>query len=207
MPDGAPTDPFPSCESKAGAILTQARCAFVEKGFNGASMQDLARAAGMCAGNFYRYFPSKAAIVEALIARDLAEIEAHFQSVVASPDPVGALKAALRERLVEKCKSDDTLWAEIAATAMRRPEVAAIHNRIEDTIARRVAEVIAVAGGVPASEAEARFGVHARMTYIIMHGALSSNLGRAPNNDALHDLLIRTVEQVIDDALVHAKDD
>jgi AcrR family transcriptional regulator len=29
-------------------------------------MQDLARAAGMSVGNFYRYFPSKAAIVQAM---------------------------------------------------------------------------------------------------------------------------------------------
>ena len=37
------------------------------------------QAAGMSAGNFYRYFPSKAAIVEALVARDLAEVEEAFQ--------------------------------------------------------------------------------------------------------------------------------
>ena len=97
MPDGALPDAetgVPPTDAKAQAILAQARAAFVEKGFNGASMQDLARAAGMSAGNFYRYFPSKAAIVEALIARDLAEVEAHFQAVVASPDPLLALTAA-----------------------------------------------------------------------------------------------------------------
>lgn len=204
MPDGALPD-APSTDAKAQAILAQARAAFVEKGFNGASMQDLARAAGMSAGNFYRYFPSKAALVEALIARDLAEVEDAFQAIVASPDPVAALKATLRERLVEKCEGDDTLWAEIAATALRRPEVATIHDRIEETVTRRVAQVIAVAGGVPPAEAEARFGVHARMVYLVMHGAMSSNLGRAPD-DALHDLIVRTVEQVIDDALLRAKD-
>lgn len=204
MPDGALPD-AQAPDAKAQAILAQARAAFVEKGFNGASMQDLARAAGMSAGNFYRYFPSKAAIVEALIASDLAGIEVLFRSVVASPDPVGALKAALRERLADKCESDDTLWAEIAATALRRPEVAATHDRIEETVTRGVAEVIAVAGGVPSSEAERRFGVHARMAYLIMHGAMSSNLGRAPD-DALHDLIVRTVEHVIDDALLRAKD-
>lgn len=39
-------------------------------------MQDLARAAGMSVGNFYRYFPSKAAIVQAMCGYDLAEIGA-----------------------------------------------------------------------------------------------------------------------------------
>ena len=46
-------------------ILASVRQTFVEKGFDGASMQDLARAAGMSVGNFYRYFPSKAAIIQA----------------------------------------------------------------------------------------------------------------------------------------------
>ena len=50
-------------------------------------MQDLARAAGMSVGNFYRYFPSKAAIVEQLIAHDLAEMEGHFAEIMTSPFP------------------------------------------------------------------------------------------------------------------------
>ena len=37
-------------------ILEAVHGTFVEKGFDGASMQDLARAAGMSVGNFYRYF-------------------------------------------------------------------------------------------------------------------------------------------------------
>ncbi len=37
-------------------ILEAVHSTFVEKGFDGASMQDLARAAGMSVGNFYRYF-------------------------------------------------------------------------------------------------------------------------------------------------------
>ena len=44
-------------EDRSTGILEAARRAFAEKGFDGASMQDIARAAGMSAGNFYRYFP------------------------------------------------------------------------------------------------------------------------------------------------------
>ena len=106
-------------------ILMHARHAFVEKGFDGASMQDLARAAGMSAGNFYRYFPSKAALVAALIARDLQEIDGIFRAIIASPDPLAAFRAGLRVRLIEKCEGDARLWAEIAATASRKPEVTA----------------------------------------------------------------------------------
>ena len=40
--------------------------AFVRYGFHAATMQNVADEAGMSAGNLYRYFPSKEAIVEGL---------------------------------------------------------------------------------------------------------------------------------------------
>jgi len=207
MPDGAGPDHHHPGEAKADAILSLARCAFVEKGFNGASMQDLARAAGMSAGNFYRYFASKEAIVEALISRDVVEIEGSFRAIAAAPDPLAALKVRLRETLAEKCHGGDTLWAEIAATAIRQPKVGDLLTRMEDAITRRVARVIGLAGGIPdEAEAERRFGLHARLVFLMMHGAMSSKGGDEPSEDALHDLLIRTIERVIDDALAEPKD-
>ncbi len=50
-------DASETLDNPRDAILAQARAAFVEKGFDGASMQDLARAAGMSAGNFYSLLP------------------------------------------------------------------------------------------------------------------------------------------------------
>ena len=63
----APVSPHhaPLADQRSVEILEGVRRAFSEKGFDGASMQDLARACGMSVGNFYRYFPSKAAIVAA----------------------------------------------------------------------------------------------------------------------------------------------
>ena len=59
----APSEPG----TREAEILAAIRRAFAAKGFDGASMQYLAREAGMSVGNFYRYFPSKAAMVEAMI--------------------------------------------------------------------------------------------------------------------------------------------
>ena len=44
----------PGTEQRIAEIIVSVRTAFAEKGFDGASMQDLARAAGMSVGNFYR---------------------------------------------------------------------------------------------------------------------------------------------------------
>ena len=79
-------------EQRIFDILASVRVAFAEKGFDGASMQDLARAAGISVGNFYRYFPSKSAIIDQLIAHDLAEMDRHFAEIMTSPFPLLALK-------------------------------------------------------------------------------------------------------------------
>jgi len=193
-------------QQRGEAILALARQAFVEKGFDGASMQDLARAAGMSAGNFYRYFPSKSAIVEALIERDLQEVDEHFQAIAASPDPLAALKVALRERLADKCDGDDTLWAEIAATASRKPEVASLLGRMEEAITSRVSHVLGLASGLPEDEAQRRYGVHSRLLFIIIHGVMCSRLPDTAREGELIDLVMRTIEHVINDALAATKE-
>jgi AcrR family transcriptional regulator len=192
--------------TRADAILTHARQAFVEKGFDGASMQDLARAAGMSAGNFYRYFPSKAAIVEALIARDLDEIDQIFQLIVASPDPLAALRAGLREELVKQCNGEDRLWAEIAATATRKPEVAAALGGLEDGISHRMAQVLGLVAGLSEAEAVARLGTHAHLIFLIMHGVMCGPSTKGSPDGALTDLVLRTIDGVIADAMAHAKE-
>ena len=191
---------------RADAILAHARQAFVEKGFDGASMQDLARAAGMSAGNFYRYFPSKAALVEAMIARDLQEIDKGFQEIIASPDPLAAFRARLREEIVKKCEGGDRLWAEIAATATRKPEVAAALGGLEEGISLRMALVLGHVAGLPEAEASARLGTHAHLLFLIMHGVMCGPSSKGSPDGALTDLVLRTIDGVIEDALAQAKD-
>ena len=82
-------------------------------------------------GSFYRYFPSKAAIVEALISSDLAEMERDFAQIMVAPRPMVALRAKLREIIPDhQCNHDGQLWAEITATALRKPEIGAAACRI-----------------------------------------------------------------------------
>jgi AcrR family transcriptional regulator len=67
-------------QAHAGAqrarILAAATTCFAEHGFHAASMASIAEAARMSPGLMYRYFPSKSAIVLAIIERQLAESRA-----------------------------------------------------------------------------------------------------------------------------------
>lgn len=56
--------------AKALQIFAGAREAFLRQGFDGASMNDVARAAGVSKGTLYVYFKSKEELFEALIRHD-----------------------------------------------------------------------------------------------------------------------------------------
>ncbi len=57
-------------DDKARQILDGARRIFLRDGFDGASMNDIVRAAGVSKGTLYVYYPSKEALFAALIRHD-----------------------------------------------------------------------------------------------------------------------------------------
>jgi AcrR family transcriptional regulator len=187
-------------DTRVEEILMAARHAFVEKGFDGASMQDLARAAGMSAGNFYRYFPSKTAIVDAMVARDLDEVEREFAAITQSADPLDALRSNLRNRIkVEECGKEFALWAEIMAAAARRPEVAAALSRMETQICRRLTQVFGVIVGVDDETAFARYNAQARLFFILVRSATVETRNKSSADSDLADLIMRTINGLVDD--------
>lgn len=58
-------------QARPGELLAAALDCFVEKGFAGTRMEDIARRAGVAKGTFYLYFPSKQAVFEALVQESL----------------------------------------------------------------------------------------------------------------------------------------
>ncbi len=64
--------PSPSTK-KAHQILQGAREAFLELGFEGASVDEIARRAGVSKGTLYNYFPDKRALFGAFIAEECQE--------------------------------------------------------------------------------------------------------------------------------------
>ena len=195
-------DHMPSPKDRSSAILDSIRTVFIEKGFDGASMQDLARGAGVSVGNFYRYFPSKAAMVEALITRDLQEVEAQFAQILAAPDPATLLRAALHHRIAVECGAcgeDAPLWAEITAAALRKPEIAAITRHMEAQIMRYLASVFALTLGISAADAAARFAPHVRLIMMLIKGSGTRLRQDALAEDRLTALVLQTLDRLLDD--------
>ncbi len=59
--------------AKRRQIMDGARQVFLSAGFDGASMNDIARAAGVSKGTLYAYFNSKDALFEAIIRGEFAQ--------------------------------------------------------------------------------------------------------------------------------------
>jgi len=191
----------PATDVRVAEILASARVAFVEKGFDGASMQDLAKSVGMSVGNFYRYFPSKAAIVEAIVMGDMADMDRDFKAIITSDDPMLHLRATIRQRVSDEgnCNDDGRLWAEITAAALRKPDIGAVTGRMEAGIVGYLCSVFAQVTGVTPDEAEARYAAHARLIVMLVKatGMESSQPGRAHNE--LMALVQRIIDRTLDD--------
>jgi len=178
-------------------ILDLIRDAFATKGFDGASMQDLARAAGMSVGNFYRYFPSKAAIVEALVGHDMAEIERKFTDLRTAGDLMAAIRAKIAEQVRESCLHDGRLWAEINAAAGRKPEIAQICGGMEELVTRNLLAVFARLAGISPEASHQRFGAHARFI-ILMVKTAATRAQTGPDPD-LEALILRSIDNILAD--------
>lgn len=194
-------DTVASHEPRTAGLLDRVKGVFASKGFDGASMQDLARAAGMSAGNFYRYFPSKAAIIEAMIARDLAEVETEFAAIRQSGDPRQALLQTIAAHVRQRRGRDGPLWAEIQAAAGRKEEIAGIMGRMQREVSHHLIGIFAVIAGMPVAAAAERFGVHAQVIVMIVVGATMDACPMA-TEDTEEDylaLVVRTIDRILDE--------
>ena len=142
-------------------ILDAAEQVFARAGFHSATMNDVAREAGMSPGNLYRYFPSKDAIIAALAERDRTEIAADFQNLDAGKGNVlDQLEALGRRHLVDEPREKAVLTLQIWAEAARNGEMARMCAAIDGTVFNGLAEAFARAkanGELPANLDDKRY--------------------------------------------------
>jgi AcrR family transcriptional regulator len=76
-------------------LLSQARAKFVEQGIN-ASLEDIARGAGVGIGTLYRNFPTRQALLEALLHDSFEALRAQAHELLTSSSPGEALTTWLQ---------------------------------------------------------------------------------------------------------------
>jgi len=116
-----PTAPMPPrwrrrAEARPEEILDAALAEFTDRGFEAARMEDIAKRAGLSKAAIYLYFPSKMALLEALIEAKVAPLarQAQTLSAAGAADPLTALR----------------MLATVAAARMADPKMIAVPRLI-----------------------------------------------------------------------------
>jgi AcrR family transcriptional regulator len=203
----APPPHLPShADIRSAGILESVRQAFLDKGFDGASMQDLARAAGMSVGNFYRYFPSKAAIIQALILHDAETVQRDFAAILTSPQPMATLRQVIHARISDnECANDLALWTEVEAASRRSPEIALAAQRMETEVQGNFLAVFAAELGLTIEEAKRRFSAPASYVLVMVKAASCLSCAAPLDQSAVRSMILRSVDQVLDEVASSAR--
>ncbi len=77
-------------------LLTVARAVFAERGTD-ASLEDVARRAGVGIGTLYRHFPNRDALVSAVFEDAVGDLLRRSRELLRAPEPCAALVTWLRE--------------------------------------------------------------------------------------------------------------
>lgn len=139
---------LPAPEPVEARILELAANHIRRYGLRRTTIVSIAEDAGMSHANVYRYFPSKAALVEAVTDYWLRPIEAGLRDIADGPDPaydkLERILSALQRAYRDKLDSDENLFELFADATARSTAIARRHrNRIQGEIQRVIDEGMA----------------------------------------------------------------
>jgi AcrR family transcriptional regulator len=171
-------------------ILDAAETCFVRNGFHRTSMQDLAHQAGMTASNFYRYFPSKEALIQGLAERERVRGALLVEEMERVADKRGALLAILRRYFVEVTREAAVLRLDIWSEATRNPAIAAMTERSEAEARAWFVETFTALATSPDCDPAALYGALGPvMKGILVSRAIMPSYDPAEGAAHLHALL------------------
>ena len=140
--------------ARHGAILAAARAAAAEGGMAAVQVAPVAQRAGIATGTVYRYFPSKTALVTALVtAISEQEIGAVRKAGKTAPGPVSALAATIATFAARALRNRRLAWAVIAEPVDAEVEAVRIVYRraLAEEFHARIAAAMQ-AGHLPAQD-------------------------------------------------------
>jgi AcrR family transcriptional regulator len=122
-PDGGARRPMRAdARRNYQALLSAANAAFIEQGADDASLEEIARRAGVGIGTLYRHFPTRQALLEAVYLDQVEVMSARAEALLADAPPGEALVAWLRA-LVEFGSTKRSLTSGILATLDKDSEL------------------------------------------------------------------------------------
>ena len=122
-PDGgAPRPMRADARRNYQALVSAANAAFIEQGADDASLEEIARRAGVGIGTLYRHFPTRQALLEAVYRDQVEALRGRAEELLESAPPGEALVTWLRA-MVEFGSTKRSLTSGILATLNKDSEL------------------------------------------------------------------------------------
>jgi len=177
-------------EARRQQVLTAAADCFRRRGYHGAGMAEISKTAGMSPGHIYNYFVNKEAIIEAIVAQNMAEM---FSMLSAFARVEGDLLDALvdgADHGVEKNLNPaySALQLEMLSEAARNDKVAALLRHADQSARAQIKALLTGPEGtlrsLPDHEVEARLELLSSVfNGLLVRAVLNPQLSR-------HELLL-----------------
>jgi AcrR family transcriptional regulator len=119
-------------------ILAAGRAVLIERGFDGATTNRIAEAAGISPGSLYQYFPDKEAIISEVVDRYAdqiaARVTAHMTTQIGTPDEAIAIRQTIAVLLDAMDEQPELLRATFEHTPRLGvgDKIAAFEERVGD---------------------------------------------------------------------------
>jgi|SRR5208283_2797252 len=122
-------------------IVKAAERLFARKGYAEVAMEDVAARAGLAVGTIYNYFPSKSALLLAIVRSETESLLARARKIIDDPpnDPVAAVSAFTEIFLEDVTRDDRRLWRELFGAAIAEPST--VGRRLFDGDAQLVTQL------------------------------------------------------------------
>lgn len=127
---GRPVDPARHSAQRE-RIVGAAFTLFARDGYHGTTTDDIRRAAGIGSGTLFHYFPSKAAIMAAVVEAGTAHASARLDAAARAPDAREALRSLMATSAEEMSDPATAGFVRAVAVAMHEPVIAAALERDE----------------------------------------------------------------------------
>jgi AcrR family transcriptional regulator len=129
-------------------ILDAARELIEQRGYDSSTMRDIAGTARVSYQTLYNYFPTKAAILAALLSDVVEQAVADIEALIEGYDGklVETLDAINRARIDLVARRDRELWRIISVDRLRNGQDAgAVHQRLDKAAGERLEQLLALA--------------------------------------------------------------
>jgi AcrR family transcriptional regulator len=171
-------------------ILDAARRAFVANGFDATSMQRIAQESGVSAGNIYRYFDSKEALIGAVIEGCDGETRTMFADATASTSTPNEALTAIGDQVwatigTEESREQSMLNLEALLVAARNSDVGDVAKQTAQTVISGLTELVEGAQSDGEIDDDFEASSFATMLYALVLGMQQLQLQLGDEVDAM----------------------